>query len=311
MISAYALRPLVQYVESNSQLRGCGIGYSGQGVSEVIKAADPSLPLSLQTWILILEEDLPSPVSSSQRFSPAEVVYSSGTTATSQATTTQPAPAPRIAEPARSRWTGLINEAPSVIMSCGSAVITGGSAAAGVMAAPVTAGASTVVTYAMAAGAVASAAQCGIALGRVGNVLWWNDERNERLLDNESWYQWTTNSLDAIALMGDVVGLRAGARALIQMSRSTGRPIYDLLKSYTKAQRRQIMRDLNLLFERDSPELFAAIIRDGKIPTLYSSDRIVRGVAVQLWGAAAAGIDFVSSATAGGIRNLSLWVANF
>ena len=112
-------------------------------------------------------------------------------------------------------------------LSCGAAVLAGAASASGVAAAPVTGGASLAVTVLTWAGAVATAAQCGIATGRVINEL--VDPRANDILDSEVWVQRSTQILDAVSLVGgtatDTPGGVVGAAGDLSEFLNTDTPI--------------------------------------------------------------------------------------
>ncbi len=287
MISQQCLQQFMHYVDSNPRLSGMGIGYSGEYTSRVLKQPNQAIPQGLRTWIVILEDGLPLPGGVQSQFSPQKEMQQMENISQNQ-----------------SRWGSFLHEAPTFLLSCGSAAVTGGVSLAAGAAAPATGGLSTIITVVTWSGAAASAAQCGISIGRIANNLFWNDGRNEEFFDSEKWYKNTTDALDGIALLGDIVGLGQSARLIIQISRSSGKPISTLLRGYGRAERKRIARDLAKVFVDDYPKLFKQFVRAGKLPTVFAAKPIEKVVALQLWSAFAAALDVGGSVQDGLIKHV-------
>lgn len=287
MISSQCLQQFMRYVDSNSSLKGMGIGYSGEGQSRILKQPDQTIPKGLRTWIIILEEGLPLPGVVQAQFSPQIEMQRLGNMSQT-----------------RSRWDSFLTEAPTFAISCGSAAITGTVAGVSAAATPMTGGASAAITVLVWSGAAASAAQCGLSIGRIANNLIWNDGRNEEFFDSEVWYKRTTDTLDGIALLGDIAGLGQSIKFIIQVSRSTNRPISMLLKSYNRAERKLLARELAKAVTNDNSRLFKQLVRAGRLPTIFAPKRIEKEIIYQLWGAFAAAIDVGGSVRDGLIKHL-------
>jgi len=193
-------RQIVAAIERIRPLRGAGIGFEGRGMSQVLRY--PDTPPGFQTWIILRERQLPVP--------------SSGP------------PAPPTQAESQLGWE-LLNMG----LSCGAMVAAGAASASGVAAAPVTGGASLAITVLTWAGAVATAAQCGIATGRVINEL--IDPRANDILDSDPWVQRTTQIIDVVSVAGGVASLGQAAQAAVRLSRASGRPLRQIIQGMNRA----------------------------------------------------------------------------
>ena len=178
-LTQFEMQLLIDAVDRNPACRTLGIVFEGRGMTQVVR--EPPIPLGLRTWILLREEEVPE---------------SAASAATAAA---QPAPS------------NLGGELLNMGLSCGSAVLAGVAVAGGAGAAPVTGGASLAITVLAWAGAVATAAQCGIATGRVINEIF-DPGANEQYLDSEEWYQNASAALDAISVAGGLAGTVSSVR---------------------------------------------------------------------------------------------------
>lgn len=256
------------------QLRGVGIGFVGRGMSQVLR--QPATPSGFQTWIILRERELPTP--------------SSG----------PPAPLTQAESQIGSE---LLNMG----LSCGAMVAAGAASATGVAAAPVTGGASLAITVLVWAGAVATAAQCGIATGRVINELL--DPRANDILDSEPWVQRSSQILDAISLAGGVASLGQAAQAAIRLGRTSGRPLRQILQGMNRAERRRLAQDIaRYTNQATTRRQFIRMARQGRIPSIFTRQQVGRAVQEQLLSAISSALGITGSASSGVVREVVVHV---
>lgn len=238
---------LIRSIDNISKFRDFGIAYLGRDICKVLR--NPRLPEGYQAWIVLKEEE----------------AISSGS-AVPQAT---------------SSGTNIVSELIDMGLSCGSAVLAGTAATASTGAAPLTVGASVAFTYLATAAAIASAAQCGYSTGRVFNAIFTPDSNT--LLDNSEWVQRTTQVLDAISLAGGVASLGQGARAVLRLSRSSGKPIREVIRGLNRAGRKQLAQDLAAYAGKAATrKQFLRLAKAGKVTKVFTRNQISSALASHL-----------------------------
>jgi len=269
---------LISAFDQIPALYGIGIGFVGSDSSCVIRS--PFLPGNVNAWV-ILEE-----VKEERNQEPEPAIILEQTKTTSR--------------------TG--KEVLNLVMSCGSAVLTGAAAVVGAGAAPFTGGASLVLTYIGGAAAVASAGACGLAIGRMVNNAY--DPTLNDLLDSSGWYQVTSTTLDAIQLAGGVASLGGTARAALRLSRTTGRPLKDILRQMSRADRKRLAEDLAKYTKKAATrKQFIRLARKGEVPKIYSQKAITKGIRQALLESSSAILDMISSALSGNVRQVIVYFA--
>jgi hypothetical protein len=272
-------------VDRIPQFRSLGVGYIGNGLCQVLR--EPKMPPGLRTWIIFKDADLGNASLASGGNEPAAVAPSAGKM-----------PAQRDSK--------LAAELLGMGLSCGTAVLAGIATAGSAAAAPVTAGTSTAITVLLWSGSVASAAQCGVSTGRVLNEIF--DPTANDLLDSESWYQAASNTLDAISVAGGTASLGQAAKAAIRLSRTTGRPLAQILRGMTRAERKRLAQDLaRYAGQAPTRRQFIRLARQGKLPKVIRQDAIDRAVLEQMLSSIEAGISLIGSGTSGTLRSLLVY----
>lgn len=246
LLSEAARIQLFEDIDAIPALEGVGVGYMDGMSCRVLRLAAHGSGFG--TWVILEETEF--------------VARSNGT---------PPPPSPsKNAKSSRIR-----KELISAGINCTGAVLAGAAASAGVAATPVTGGASAIVTLVAGAAALASAAQCGLGIGRVVMEIadpGWTEE-----LDNEDWYGAASNVLDAVNLAGIVVGAPGAYQSLakiLQMKKVTGKSVAALLKGLTRQERKAVAKELAKAAEQLSNKQWKQLVRAGKLPKIYSQKAI-------------------------------------
>jgi hypothetical protein len=270
-------KDLVGRLDRIQALRGIGIGFVGQGMCQVLRK--PSMPRGLNTWIILQE------LTQEQTES-----FSTGGTAGER----------------KKRESRLGFELLQMGLSCGATVLAGIAAAGSAVAAPVTAGTSGAVTVLAYSGAVATAAQCGISSGRVVNEIF--DPGANDYLDSQAWFEATSNALDAISIAGGVASLGQAAQAIIRLSRASGKPIGQVLKGLSRAERKRLAQDL-ARYSGKAPtrRQFIRLARQGKLPKIIRREAISRSILNESLNSISTGLSMIGSGTSGVIHGLIMY----
>jgi hypothetical protein len=276
---------LLGCVDRIPQFRTLGVGFIGNGMCQVLR--EPAMPAGLRTWIIFKDAEAENGALSGGPNGPAPVAQ------TARNLSVQRDPK-------------LAKELLGMGLNCATAVIAGIATAGSAAAAPVTAGASTVVTVLLWSGSVASAAQCGVSTGRVLNEIF--DPTANDLLDSESWYQATSNSLDAISVAGGLASLGQAAKAAIRLSQTTGRPLVQVLRGMSRAERKHLAQDLaRYSGQAATRRQFIRLARQGKIPKVIRQEAINQAVLNQMLSSIEAGISLIGSGMNGTVRSLIVY----
>ena len=271
---------LISGIESMAQFKNVGIAFIGNRQCKELKK--PMLPEGLRSWVVI-EEVLP--IMSNETFEPQREIQK------------------------RSNK-NMGEELMNMGLSCTSAVLAGAATTASAAATPVTGGASTLVTVITYSAAIASAAQCGISIGRVINEII-EPNRNEAYLDSSRWYQRTTAFLDGVAIAGAVVDVGQQTRLIVRMSRSTGKPIREILKGLNRADRKRLAREMAAWKKRaDTPAKFKRLVRAGKFPKLFRREAVTAAMKEALLSNISATLTLVGSGYSGNINGLVVYIAS-
>lgn len=263
---------LIAAIDRNPAFRTTGIAFEGRGMCMIVRQSP--MPAGLQTWIVLKEEEV------------------QGTA---------------LAPPPRPNPSNLRSELLNMGLSCGSAALAGVAAAGGAGAAPVTGGASLAITVVVWAGALATAAQCGISTGRVINEIF-DPGSNERYLDSEEWYQNASTALDAISVAGGVASLGQAAQAALRLSRTSGRPLTQILQGMNRAERKRLAQDLaRYTGTATTRRQFIRLARDGRIPKLFSRQQVNQAMVNELLNSISSALTFTGSSIAGVIRQVTVY----
>ena len=197
----------------------------------------------------------------------------------------------------------LANEITSTLISCGAAVVTGVLTISAGAAIPLTAGASGIVAGIIAAGTLATAAQCAIGIGRIA-LITTDHEEIVTWLDDESWYIATSTALDLISLSGAGAGLKSTLDVYKIMKNSTNTSVITWLKSLSRTERKRITEEIIRVKNPGiSNSGIKAVMRAGFYPKRYPSDALQRSLQRELITAMSNTSAFVGSAMTGTIRD--------
>jgi len=272
-LSRSEMQVLARHIDRVPQLRSFGIAFVGRGMSQIVR--QPAMPNGLATWVVLKERNMELfPVTSS---------------------TVPAAPTPS--------ESNLGGELLMAGLSCGAAFFAGVAGAAGVAAAPVTGGASAALTVVVWAGSAATAAQCGMSTGRVLNEIF--DPRANEILDSDPRVQRTSAALDAISVAGGVASLGQAAQVAIRLSRTSGRPLTQILKGMNRAERKRLAQDIARYTKTAATRRqFIRLARAGKVEKVFSTQRVNKAVLEQLLSSVSAGLTMIGSGSKGVIREV-------
>jgi hypothetical protein len=258
---------LFKAVDSIPSLEGAGIGYLDDKSCQVLRSPHKTL-FEMELWIVFEEEQFHQPV-------PAESNINS-------------------------EWGKRVGD---LFINCTGAVLAGAAASAGVAAAPITGGASTIVTYVAGAAALAGAAQCGISIGQVA-LEFTDPGANARFLDDEEWFKTTGFVLDGIQLAGIVSSAPAAYKSIgkiMKMKQTTGKSIPQLLKGLNRQERKLIAEEIARYGKGMSRKEWKRLVRAGAFPKIFSQNAITAAVKTQLLESAGTALSLYSSAKSGNI----------
>lgn len=272
-LSKAAQQELFSGIDAIPILQGAGVAYVGGNACTVLR---PSAHQSgFDTWVVLEETPLQYEPNGNPKAPDAKV---------------------------NAKSSNVRRELISAGLNCGGAVLAGAAATAGAAAAPVTGGTSTVVTYVAGAAAVAAAAQCGLSVGRlIGEAV---DPGSSDELDKLSWYKGVEQVLDGLSLASIAGGAKSAFKNLgrvLEMRRSTGKPLIEILKGVSKPERKRLAKEVATATEGLSNKQWKALVRAGKMPAIYTQTAINATIREQLVTHVGNVLGVYSSATAGNI----------
>jgi hypothetical protein len=186
-------------------------------------------------------------------------------------------------------------------LSCSAAVLGWVVVAGSAGAAPITGGASTLLTYLSIGAASASSVQCVNALGRVGAEAFVPEKVD--VLDQQGWYQKTSMVLDAISMAGAVASTAVTIRMALKLQASTGRSMLQVLKGLSRQQRAALAEEaIRIENPGISGQQVKTLIRAGLYPKRLTTFQINHAIRIQLRDALGAALSFTGSATSGLVR---------
>lgn len=158
-------------------------------------------------------------------------------------------------------------------ISCLGTVLSGVAVGAEVLSTPLTAGSSAGLLLVTVPVMSASSLQCGLSLGRVSNSLF--APENNQNLDSSEWFNRTSAVLDAISLLDAARGAGEVSRLAIQLRRSSNRPFIDILKSMTRAERKQLAEEIGqYTSEARTRKQFLTMVRTGKLSRVLTQKQV-------------------------------------
>jgi hypothetical protein len=272
MLTELQARRIAAEVNHIQPIQQLGIVFEGQGQCRLIRESD--MPVGLRTWIVLKEIDDP--------------VATAGT----------PKTIPRDSHVGRE----LVN----LGLSCGSAVLSGLAVAGGVGAAPLTAGASTTLTVLAWSSLVAGSVQCANSGWRVFNEL--VDPSKNDQLDSQRWYVVTSDILDAVSVAGGIAGLGQAAQAAIRLGRTSGRPLTQILRGMTRAERKRLAQDVaKYAGDATTRRQFIRLARQGRVPKVFTRTQVQSAVLSQTLNSIGNGLSLAGSGAFGVIRKVAVY----
>ncbi|HYL97882.1 MAG TPA: hypothetical protein VEZ90_02925 [Blastocatellia bacterium] len=194
-------------------------------------------------------------------------------------------------------------------LSCGSAVLSGTALLGEGAGTPFTEGLSAIPIPLTWAAFTASTLQCVNSVGRVISLS--VNPTSLDQLDSSTWYKTTSEVLDVISLADAPVALGEAGKAIMLLRRSTGRPFFDLLKGMSRMERKRLAQELAFATgDARSGKQFKALVRDGKLPSIFSQTSIDRGIRIRLMDAVGSGLDITSSSRDGAINDTREWLGS-
>jgi hypothetical protein len=261
---------LFSAVDSIPCLQGAGIGYLDDKSSQILRTPRSAL-FEMELWVVFEEEHF-------QKSLP---------------------PLPSSTE-VNSQWGKRFGD---LFVNCTGAILAGVAATSGVAAAPITGGASTIVTVVAGAAAIAGAAQCGISIGQVA-LEFTDPGANARFLDEEDWFKSTGYVLDGMQLLGIVSAAPAlykNVGKVLKMKQVTGKSIPQLLKGLSRQERKLIAEEVAKYGKGMSRKEWKRLVRAGAFPKIFSQNAITAAVKIQLLESAGNALGLYSSAKSGNI----------
>jgi hypothetical protein len=157
------------------------------------------------------------------------------------------------------------------------------------------------------AGAVATAAQCGIATGRVINELF--DPQANQILDGQAWVERTSQVLDVVSLAGGAASLGQAAQAAIRLSRTSGRPLRQVVQGMNRAERRRLAQDVaRYTGQAQTRRQFIRMARQGRVPSIFSQQQVTAAVREQMFSVISTALGAAESGRTGTLREVVIFV---
>jgi hypothetical protein len=161
-----------------------------------------------------------------------------------------------------------------------------------------TAGSSLTVTVLSWSALVASSTQCALGTWRVFNE-WFDPDQNDEL-DSNWWYRITSDTLDAVAVAGGLACLGQAAQAALRLSRTSGRPLGQILRGMTRPKRKRLAKDLaHYAGEASTRRQFIRLARQGAVRSIFSRQEVNKAVINQLLNSVSSGLTLGGSGAYG------------
>ena len=201
---------------------------------------------------------------------------------------------------ARSRFW---RELAGTTLSCTSAVLSWTVVGVGAGAAPLTGGASLIVTGLGVGAATASTVQCFAGIARVVS------EESADWMDRQSWYAQTNRALDIISLAGAAASTAATIKAVMAVRTATSKSLIQVLKGLTRQERARLTEEI---IQSNNPGISGQRLKEfivaGKYPRRYTELRITSGLKTQMRDAASAAFSYAGSLYSGCLNEVTMAV---
>lgn len=197
----------------------------------------------------------------------------------------------------------LTTEIGSTAISCGAAIVTLVLAAGAGAAIPISAGASGLVAYVIAAGGIATGIQCLNGIGRLSLIAVGHDDYIA-WLDSSEWYTATNTALDLISLAGAGAGLKSASITYRLLKSSSKSNMRTLLQTMSRADRKRLTEEIIRIRNPGiSSSGVKAVMKAGIYPKRYPSEALQNLLQRELMNAVANSSAFFGSALSGTIKN--------
>ena len=208
---------------------------------------------------------------------------------------------------AQSRDGKLMFELLGMGLSCSAAVLGWVVVAGSAGAAPITGGASTILTYLSIGAASASSIQCVNGLGRVAAEVYAPETLD--VLDKEQWYVKANMVLDGISLVGAAASTAVTIRMALRLQAATGKTMMQVLKGLSRQQRKALAEEAIRIENPGTSNLqLKTLVRAGLFPKRFSTIQVNQGIKNQLKDAMGAALSFSGSAASGLVRQEAQYI---
>ena len=205
------------------------------------------------------------------------------------------------------RESKLVGEVAGSVLSCGAAVLGWIVVLGGGAAIPLSAGASTAVSYLAVAASLASSGQCINSAIRTRNEI--TAPAKNDSLDSEEWYRATTVALDVISLAGAAAAGAATVKAFKLLHASSLKSSKILLQGLTRAERKRLTHEIIRMNNPGVSNLtLKRLINSGVYPKRYAGTQVSKTMILRLEDAVGASMSFVGSALSGVVNSLAIGV---
>lgn len=205
---------------------------------------------------------------------------------------------PTSAEIAQARDQRFHAELLNLGISCGGAALAWVTSFVSGIAAPVTGGASLIISSVATAAGWAGNIQCAIAVGRVASDL--KDPQFNVDVDNTEWYPIVSNILDGVGLAGAAIGTAGTLKMVMMLRNTTGKSMRSVLQGLSRQERKKLTEEI--IRTSDGGINHAALrklLPLQKSKTRFDTSAINDGIRRQLMDAAGAALNVVGSASSG------------
>ena len=117
--------------------------------------------------------------------------------------------------------------------------------------------------------------------------------------------------MDVISLADGAAEIGVTAKTLVRISKTSKKPLLQVLKKMTKAERKKLGKELaNFATKEQTKIKFNKLAKAGKLPSIYSNNKIQRGIINQLISTISSEIGVYSAMKGDTGRKLNLYFAN-
>jgi hypothetical protein len=199
-------------------------------------------------------------------------------------------------------------EAIGLGINCAGAILSWAALSGEALAAPVTGGATLLLTVGTVAATSATTLQCAAAIVRTWDATF-NNGSLIRWMDSNEWYTWASEVVDGVSLLGAGLSTSAALRALVGIRRAGSQSLMQILKGLSRQERKRLTEEiLRLQATPLTKPALKALIRAGKVASRFSTAQINRRIFLQLADAISAALEYAGSATSGNLKGLYIHI---